>query len=77
MRAWIEKLDEFLKISGRKLLDHAGQVSSEAARETAEAEYAKYRAQLDSQSRPVDAEFEKVVKELKKLPGPRRKKKKP
>ena len=24
MRNWIEKLDEFLKISGRELLDHAG-----------------------------------------------------
>jgi len=26
-----QKLDEFLKISGRKLLDHAGKISHEAA----------------------------------------------
>ena len=32
MRNWIEKLDEFLKISGRKLLDHAGKISAETAR---------------------------------------------
>jgi len=32
MRKWVEKLDEFLKISGRELLDHAGNVSAEAAR---------------------------------------------
>lgn len=26
MRDWITKLDEFLKISGRELLDHAGKI---------------------------------------------------
>ncbi len=32
MQDWIAKLDEFLKASGRALLDHAGTVSAEAAR---------------------------------------------
>jgi len=32
MRDWIVKLDEFLKISGRKLLDHAGKITAEEAR---------------------------------------------
>ena len=36
MRDWIAKLDEFMKISGRELLDHAGQVSAEQARLKAE-----------------------------------------
>ncbi|MBP9903744.1 MAG: virulence RhuM family protein, partial [Verrucomicrobia bacterium] len=31
MRDWIAKLDDFLKLSGRELLDHAGKVSHEAA----------------------------------------------
>ena len=31
MRDWIEKLNEFLKISGRELLNHAGKVSAEMA----------------------------------------------
>jgi len=75
MRDWITKLDEFLKISGRKLLDHAGQISADDARVKAEQEYARYRALLDSQPRLVDVDFEKAAKELKKLP--RTKKSKP
>jgi hypothetical protein len=38
MRDWIAKLDDFLNLSGRELLDHAGQVSLEAALAKAEAE---------------------------------------
>lgn len=30
MQNWIIKLDEFLKISGRELLDHAGKISAES-----------------------------------------------
>lgn len=76
MRDWIVKLDEFLKISGRKLLDHAGKISAEEARAKAEQEYDRYRAFLDAQPRLVDADFDQVVKELKKLPPPKRPKKK-
>jgi hypothetical protein len=43
------KLDEFLRISGRQLLDHAGKVSAEEARAKAEQEYAKYRQRPGSQ----------------------------
>ena len=76
MRDWIAKLDDFLKASGRKLLDHAGNISAEAAKTKAEMEYDHYRTLLDSQPRAVDADFEKAVKELERLPGLRRKKKK-
>ncbi|MEI8373918.1 MAG: virulence RhuM family protein [Planctomycetota bacterium] len=71
MQDWIVKLDEFLKISGRKLLDHAGKISAESAKAKAELEYAQYRALLDAQPQRVDAEFEKAAKELKNLPKPR------
>jgi len=68
MQEWITKLDEFLKISGRQLLDHAGKISAESAKAKAEQEYARYRALLDRQPQRVDAEFEKAAKELKTLP---------
>lgn len=71
MQDWIAKLDEFLKISGRKLLDHAGKISAETAKAKAEQEYDRYRAFLDTQPRLVDADFEKVANELKKLPRPK------
>jgi hypothetical protein len=74
MRDWIAKLDEFLKTAGRKLLDNAGTVSAERAREKAELEYARYKALLDASPRAVDAEFEKAAKELRKLPKPRKSK---
>ena len=72
MQDWITKLDEFLKISGRKLLDHAGKISAESAKAKAELEYARYRTLLDAQPQRVDAEFEKAAKELKKLPRPKK-----
>ena len=70
MQDWIAKLDEFMRISGRELLDHAGGMSAEQARLKAEHEYERYRKLLDTQPGRVDAEFEKAAKELKKLSRP-------
>jgi len=72
MHDWITKLDEFLKISGRTLLDDAGKISAETARAKAELMYAHYRALLDAQPHAVDVDFEKAEKELKKLPRPKK-----
>lgn len=72
MRNWVEKLDEFLKISGRELLDHAGRVSADTARAKAEGEYDRYRALIDAQPRPVDTDFERTAKDLQKLPRPKK-----
>lgn len=74
MRDWIVKLDDFLKAAGRNVLDHAGSVSAEAAKQKAELEYARYHALVDAQPRPIDAEFEKAAKQLKKPPPIRAKK---
>jgi hypothetical protein len=72
MRDWITKLDDFLKISGRELLDHAGKISADTAKAKAELEYARYRALLDSAPRPVDADFERAAKQIQKLPRPKK-----
>jgi hypothetical protein len=68
MRNWIEKLDEFLKISGRKLLDHTGKISHEQAVRKAELEYSKFRAIEDAKPSAVEIAFEETVKKLKPLP---------
>lgn len=65
MQDWISKLDEFLKSTGRQLLDHAGKISAETAKIKAEAEYENYRKQQDTLPRAVDADFERVTKLLK------------
>jgi hypothetical protein len=71
MQGWIVKLDEFLTISGRDLLDHGGSVSSESAKRKAELEYGRYRALLDAQPQRIDAEFEKAANDLRSLPRPK------
>jgi hypothetical protein len=76
MRDWITKLDEFLKISGRKLLDHAGKISHDAAVKKAELEFSKFRALEDAKPSPVENDFEATVKKLKQL-KPAKGKKKP
>jgi hypothetical protein len=74
MQNWITKLDEFLKVSGRKVLEHAGAISAEAAKTKAELEYARYHALVDAHPRAIDAAFEKVAKQLEKPAAPRGKK---
>jgi hypothetical protein len=64
MQLWITKLDEFLKISDREMLSHAGKVSAEAAKTKAELEYARYRSTQDALPRAVDAHFERAAKQL-------------
>jgi hypothetical protein len=73
MRDWITKLDEFLKISGRKLLDHAGKISAEAAKAKAEAEYEKFRALEAAKPSSVEIDFQATIKQVKQLRKPRKK----
>lgn len=68
MRDWIEKLDNFLKLSEHELLDHAGTISAEAAKTKAGLEYERYRAMIDALPRQVDRDFENAVKQLEKKP---------
>ena len=71
MANWIRKLDEFLKIAGRELLDHAGEISAQEAKRKAEQEYQRYRKLLDAQPRQVDADFERAAGDVQKLPRAR------
>jgi len=74
MSDWITKLDEFLKLSGRELLKHAGKISAKSARTKSAIEFDRYRAIQDALPRPVDTDFEKASSELlKKLPAGKKK----
>ena len=68
MEEWIIKLDDFLKLSGRELLTHAGTISHEQAVERAQIEYEKHRTLRINRSSPVEKHFEQAVKKLPK-PG--------
>lgn len=66
MADWIAKLDEFLRLGEREILNHAGRISHETALGKAELEYEKYHAlQLAEPSR-VELDFEKAIKLLPK-----------
>ena len=75
MNAWISRLDEFLKLSGRELLDHAGSVSHQDAIEKASTEYEKYRLMHINDPSPVEQHFLEAVKEMKLLEKDTKKKK--
>lgn len=72
MADWIIKLNEFLKLSGRELLHHAGTISADDAKAKAESEYERYRKFLDAQPRRVDDDLDQAAKEIKKLPKPKK-----
>jgi len=67
MKNWIAKLDDFLKISERDILTHAGGVSHEEAVEKARAEYEKYHALHAGDPSTVEQDFVKAVDEVKAL----------
>jgi len=67
MREWIAKLDDFLKLSGRDILTHAGKVSHEKALEKAYAEYEKYQKERLNEPSPVERQFLEAVKEMKRI----------
>lgn len=65
MKDWIAKLDDFLKLSDREILKHAGRISHGEAREKAEAEYDRFRKLSDAKPKAVDRDFDEAVKKLK------------
>lgn len=77
MADWIAKLDDFLKLSERDILTHAGHISHEQALQKAEMEFDKYRALQADEPSPVEKDFEEAVAKIKKLAGGRKTRKLP
>ena len=70
MKDWIKKLDDFLTLSGKELLTHAGSISAEVAKLKADTEYEKFRDRTQYQLSPVEIHFIEVFEaEQKKLRG--------
>jgi hypothetical protein len=68
---WLKKLDEFLKLSEKKLLTSAGKISAEKASQKAETEFEKYRNQRDKNH---ISDFDREVKKLLSAQKKRKKK---
>lgn len=61
MADWVEKLDQFLQLSERKLLANAGSISAEQAAQKADEEFKKYRKYQDKN---YVSDFDHAVKDL-------------
>lgn len=68
MRDWIQKLDDFLRLSDKEILTHAGTISAKLAKEKADAEYDKFKERTANELTPVEIHFiEQFEREQKKL----------
>ena len=68
MKDWIQKLDDFLKLSGKELLTHAGTISAEVAKLKADTEYDRFKERTQYHLSPVELHFiENFEREQKKL----------
>ena len=76
MRDWITKLNAFLTLNERAILDHAGKVSHEMALELAEGEYEKFNRHRIQESDRTGGDFDAAVKQLP-IPPKRKKGGKP
>jgi len=76
MAAWIKKLDDFLRLTEREILTHAGKVSHEDALAKANTEYEAYRKAQAALPQAVDEHFTEAVEKAKRLgkarPKPKR-----
>lgn len=75
MQDWISKLDDFLKLSEREILTHAGRITHKAAAAKADAEFDKFHAQQLEQPSQAEKDFHIALEKVKVLDSGRRKKK--
>ncbi|MBF0111016.1 MAG: virulence RhuM family protein [Magnetococcales bacterium] len=68
MGDWVRKLEGFLTLNDREILQDAGKVSAQMAKEHAEREYETFRVMADHQ---LESDFDRMVKQL---PRPEEKK---
>ena len=64
MADWIKKLDAFLSVNEREILTHAGRISHEMAKESAETEYDKFNRKRIHERDRLESDFDKTVKQL-------------
>ena len=65
MEDWAKRIDKFLDVTGREILQDAGHVTAEYAKEHAESEFEKYRV---IQDRLFRSDFDKLTGESPSLP---------
>jgi len=73
MQDWIERLHQFLTMTGRELLENAGKISHEKALQKAHKEYEKFRIKQLEEPTEVEKHFIEAEKELKQIESGKKK----
>ena len=70
MKDWVNILDDFLRISRKDILSHAGKISAKLAKEKADQQYDIFKERTKNNLSPVEIHFlENFEREQKKLMG--------
>lgn len=69
MKDWVSKLDDFLKLSEREILTHAGKITHEQAIKHANQEFDKFQQKHLADKSLVEVHFEESLKELGQVEG--------
>ncbi len=64
MGDWITKLDAFLNINDREILNHAGKISHQMAQQRAEDEYEKFHQRRIAEQDRSGSDFDKLIERL-------------
>ncbi len=64
MKDWVEKLHGFLSLNDRDILNNAGTISHDMAKEFAESEYEKFNRKRIEWADRQENDFDKVIKQL-------------
>lgn len=66
MTDWIKKLNDFMTLNEKEILEHAGRISAKMAKELAEKQYDNFRKQeIEAEDAEVIKELEEGLKKLK------------
>lgn len=66
MKNWIEKLDEFINITGNNILKHNGTISHQQAIDKAHSEYKKYKEQTKNELSEAEKHFISTIENTAK-----------
>lgn len=67
MKDWILRLDDFLKMTGKNILDNAGKISHKMAIEKANMEYETYKEKTQDELSKIEKDFIEYIEQTAKL----------
>jgi hypothetical protein len=66
MSDWLERLDEFLKISRKDILIHNGKIKKEVAERKARSEFVKYKERTAQESSTAELDYLRYLEQTQK-----------